>query len=169
MRIAPTFTESAEHLAPLSDDGATTHSTANECHSGRRQPSTWTTCSADSPSKSVHSSGEPQAHSAAVSSQRLRSRACLISALTSGSFALREAADVEAVGELGYLSQREAGVLRGGDELQALERVVAIAALPAHAIGLGQQPDRLVVANRRGGQAGPLGQLSYEKRVLHLT
>jgi len=52
------------------------------------------------------------------------------------------------------LLQAEAGLLGDADEAEPADHLVAVAPLPVFALGLGQQPDRLVVADRRSGDTG---------------
>jgi len=58
------------------------------------------------------------------------------------------------------LAEREARPLRDADERQPAEYALVVPALPALALGRGQQADRLVVANRRRGDAAALRHLS---------
>jgi hypothetical protein len=67
------------------------------------------------------------------------------------------------------LLQLEARALRHADERQPREHVLVIAPLAVEAVGLGKHPDRLVIADRRRGDAGLASHLSDGelRRVVH--
>lgn len=65
------------------------------------------------------------------------------------------------------LFEREAGMLCRLDGAQAVERVRAITALPAYALGDREDADTLVIANCGGVQADGFGDLSDAEFVIY--
>ena len=115
-----------------------------------------------------------QSHSAAASIQPRIASARRMSASTSRSLRGERAQRLErrraglgALEKNFRLLEREAGPLRGLEDLDAPDSVVAVAAPAALALGLGKNADALVVADRRRVHAEFRGELSDRERGVH--
>ncbi len=74
----------------------------------------------------------------------------------------RAGAALSHVEDGGDLGEGESGGLRIADEPEPINRLIAVISIPVRsALGLGKDPDVLVVADRLGRNADPSGELSY--------